>query len=101
LLAEADLAQLKQDGLPSAGISFNDLEKQTLTGFLSKCGLALSGREVKDALSRSAVSINGVSKNYKDNMNIIDCFSENKALFGKYFIVKLGKKKYFLFEYVK
>jgi tyrosyl-tRNA synthetase len=56
---------------------------------------------VKDALSRSAVSINGVSKNYKDNMNIIDCFSENKALFGKYFIVKLGKKKYFLFEYVK
>ena len=101
LLVEADLVQLQQDGLPSSKLNLGDLNKQTLTGLLSDCRLALSGREVKDALLRSAVFINGEAKCYKDNMNILDCFSSDKALFGKFFIAKLGKKKYHLFELEK
>ena len=101
LLVEADLVQLQQDGLPSSKLKLGDLNKQTLTGLFSDCRLALSGREVKDALSRSAVFINGEAKCYKDNMNILDCFSSDKALFGKFFIAKLGKKKYHLFELEK
>jgi tyrosyl-tRNA synthetase len=98
LLKEDDLIQLQQDGLPSARLNPADLNKQTLTNLLSDCGLALSGREVKDALTRNAVFINGASKGYEDNMQVVDCFSIKNALFGKFFIVKLGKKKYFLFE---
>ena len=100
-LVEADLVQLQQDGLPSSKLKLGDLNKQTLTGLFSDCRLALSGREVKDALSRSAVFINGEAKCYKDNMNILDSFSSDKALFGKFFIAKLGKKKYHLFELEK
>ncbi len=98
LLEENDLVQLQQDGLPSARLNLADQNKLTLTNLLSDCGLALSGREVKDALLRNAVFINGASKGYEDNMKISDCFSTKNALFGKFFIVKLGKKKYFLFE---
>lgn len=98
LLKEDDLVQLQQDGLPSARLNPAGLNKQTLTNLLSECGLAISGREVKDALTRNAVFINGASKGYEDNMQVVDCFSIKNALFSKFFIVKLGKKKYFLFE---
>jgi tyrosyl-tRNA synthetase len=98
LLEENDLVQLQQDGLPSGRLNLADQNKLTLTNLLSDCGLAHSGREVKDALLRNAVFINGASKGYEDNMKISDCFSIKNALFGKFFIVKLGKKKYFLFE---
>ena len=101
LLEENDLVQLQQDGLPSARLNLAGPNKLTLTNLLSNCGLALSGREVKDALLRNAVFINGIPKGYEDNMQVSDCFSIKNALYGKFFIVKLGKKKYFLFELEK
>ena len=101
LLEENDLVQLQQDGLPSARLSLSDPNKLTLTNLLSDCGLAHSGREVKDALLKNAVFINGIPKGYEDNMQVSDCFSIKNALYGKFFIVKLGKKKYFLFELEK
>ncbi|MBT7437385.1 MAG: tyrosine--tRNA ligase [Cellvibrionales bacterium] len=101
LLEENDLVQLQQDGLPSARLSLSDPNKLTLTSLLSDCGLAHSGREVKDALLKNAVFINGIPKGYEDNMQVSDCFSIKNALYGKFFIVKLGKKKYFLFELEK
>jgi tyrosyl-tRNA synthetase len=97
-LSEDDLVQLKQDGLPSSSLELSELDGQTMTGLFSECGLALSGKEVKDALLRNALSINGVTKRYEDNMKIARCFSLDHALFGRFFIVKLGKKKYHLFE---
>ncbi|MFT7267632.1 MAG: tyrosyl-tRNA synthetase [Porticoccus sp.] len=97
-LGEDDLVQLKQDGLPSSSLELSDLDGQTMTGLFSECGLALSGKEVKDALLRNALSINGATKCYEDNMKIARCFSLDHALFGRFFIVKLGKKKYHLFE---
>jgi tyrosyl-tRNA synthetase len=100
LLKEDDLVQLKQDGLPSSNLRRPELNEQSLTGLLSDCGLALSGREVKDALLRNALSINGSFKCYEDNMKAVECFSAAQALFERFFIVKLGKKKYHLFELI-
>ena len=97
-LSEEELVQLKQDGLPSSSLELSALDGQTMTGLFSECGLALSGREVKDALLRNALFINGVAKCYEDNMKVARCFSLDYALFGRFFIVKLGKKKYHLFE---
>ena len=96
-LNEDDLCQLRLDGLPSATLTQGDFAKP-LTSLLTDCGLAKAGREVKDALTRNAVFINGVAKGAEDNMSTRDSFSQSNALFGRFFLVKLGKKKNFLFE---
>ena len=57
-----------------------------------------AGREVKDALGRNAVLINGEAKGAEDNMKAAECFAKEKSLYNRFFIVKLGKKKYHLFE---
>ena len=62
--------------------------------------MAKAGREVKDALGRNSVFINGVAKGAADNMSTQDSFSVEHALYGRFFLVRLGKKKYHLFERV-
>jgi tyrosyl-tRNA synthetase len=52
------------------------------------------GKQIKDALGRNAVFINGRALGLADNMNLEAVFSEGAALFGEYYLVKLGKKKY-------
>jgi tyrosyl-tRNA synthetase len=32
------------------------------------------------------------------NANVTGCFELSEALYGRYYLVKLGKKKYHLFE---
>lgn len=98
LLSEGDLEQLRLDGLPSSNLQPADLVEKPLTSLLTECGMVKVGREVKDALGRNAVIINGEAKGLADNGASADCFSRQKALFGRFFIVKLGKKKYHLFE---
>lgn len=97
-LSEGDLRQLKQDGLPSSDVSLQDLDDKPLTTLLAEIGMVNAGREVKDALGRSAVWINGVAKSSEDNMKTAQIFQPSLALFGKYFLVKLGKKKNHLIE---
>tara|TARA_R110001592_G_scaffold356278_1_gene657746 strand:- start:633 stop:1943 length:1311 start_codon:yes stop_codon:yes gene_type:complete len=97
-LTETDLQQLKQDGMPASDLNAAELEGQMLTGIFVDCGLVNAGREVKDALGRNAVLINGVAKGSADNMNVVECFAVEHALFGRFFMVKLGKKKHHLFE---
>ncbi|WP_297184571.1 tyrosine--tRNA ligase [uncultured Porticoccus sp.] len=99
-LSEGDLEQLKQDGMPASNLSATDLYDKPLTGLLVECGLAKAGREVKDALGRSAVWVNGVAKDEADNLVASHSFAPAQALFGRFFIVKLGKKKYHLLELV-
>lgn len=99
-LGEGDLRQLKQDGLPSSDVSLQDLDDKPLTTLLAEVGMVNAGREVKDALGRSAVWINGVAKSSEDNMKTAQIFQPSLALFGKYFLVKLGKKKNHLIEVV-
>jgi len=69
-----------------------------LTNLLSDCGMAKAGREVKDALGRNSVYINGAAKGMDDNMSAPESFALSQALFGRFFLVRLGKKKYHLFE---
>ena len=99
-LSEADLEQLKLDGLPYVKVSRDDLTELPMTTLLTDCGMVNSGKQVKDALGRSAVFINGEAKSSEDNMRLPECFAESAALYGRFFIVKLGKKKYQLLELV-
>lgn len=97
-LGEADFLQLQQDGLPSSKIERASLNSLPLTQLLSDVELAASGKQIKDALVRGAVSINGVAKSLDDNMKAAESFAEENAFFGRFFMVKVGKKKYHLFD---
>jgi tyrosyl-tRNA synthetase len=97
-LSIADLEQLGLDGLPSSKIAPQDWSEKPMTGLFSDSGLASNGKQVKDALGRNAVIINGDAIGWDDNMNIVGVFDQSKALHGRFFIVKLGKKSYHLFE---
>lgn len=97
-LSEQDLQQLRQDGLPSSSLEGEDLSQKPLTQLFVDAEIVKAGREVKDALGRNSVFINGISKGSEDNMNAPQLFSAENALYGRFFLVRLGKKKYHLFE---
>jgi tyrosyl-tRNA synthetase len=97
-LSEQDLQQLHQDGLPSSSLSGEDLAQKPLTQLFVDAGMVKAGREVKDALGRNSVFINGISKGSEDNMSAEQLFSADNALYDRFFLVRLGKKKYHLFE---
>jgi len=99
-LSEQDFQQLRQDGLPSSVLADQDLQENPLTSLLAECGMASAGREVKDALGRNSVFVNGRPKGTADNMNGPSIFAVNAALYGRFFLVRLGKKKYHIFERV-
>ncbi|MCD8521865.1 MAG: tyrosine--tRNA ligase [Saccharospirillaceae bacterium] len=100
-LSEAELEQIKLDGLPSSDLQLNGLADIPMTTLFTDSGMVKAGREVKDALGRNAIFINGAAQGAEDNMKIAEVFSPEKALYGRFFLVKLGKKKYHLFEIVK
>lgn len=96
-LSEQDLAQIQLDGLPSTEFKLSDLTDLPLTSFFTESGLASNGKQVKDALQRNSVFVNGVAKGMADNMLATEIFASDKGYFNKYFLVKLGKKKHHLF----
>ncbi|KAA1192072.1 tyrosine--tRNA ligase [Pseudohalioglobus sediminis] len=96
-LAEGDLAQLRQDGLPASTVSRADFP-ETLTQMLTDAGMAGSGKQVKDALGRNAVTVNNRSLGWEDNARVAASFEPSEALHGRFYLCKLGKKKYHLFE---
>ena len=97
-LSESDMQQLRQDGLPSSSLQRAGLDGGSLTQILTESGMANSGKQIKDALGRGAVLVNGRSLTAEDNMNPAACFVPAEAMFGRFYLVKLGKKKYHLFE---
>lgn len=97
-LSESDLSQLKLDGLPSSEISRQQLGDKPLTQLLADEGMAASGKQVKDALGRNAVLINGGPVSMESNMDVSACFAVDKAFYSRFYVVKLGKKKYHLFD---
>lgn len=97
-LGESDFEQLQQDGLPSSKLMRSEISDVPLTQILADAEMAVSGKQVKDALARDAVFINGVAKSAEDNMQSALSFSAEKAFFNRFYLVKLGKKKYHLFE---
>lgn len=95
-LNEADYEQLSQDGLPSSQLLKGGFEEKPLTQLFSEVELA-NGKQVKDALQRNAVMVNGQSVGIEMIADAATVFSVERSCFGKYFLVKLGKKKHHLF----
>jgi len=98
-LTESDWAQLKLDGLPSTTLNRADLRDKPLTQLLSESGVVASGKQIKDALARKAVFVNSAALSSEDNMRTEACFAPENALFGNYYLVKVGKKNYHLFDF--
>ncbi len=98
-LSESDFEQLRQDGLPATTLARGVLP-ETVTQMLTEAGMVGSGKQVKDALGRNAVLVNGCALGWDDNAAPGAAFGAEKALFGRYYLTRLGKKKYHLFELV-
>ena len=98
-LTEGDLLQLRLDGLPASTIARADFP-ETLTQLLADARMVSSGKQVKDALGRQAVTVNDRTLSLEDNSKMPDCFPSAHAMFGCFYLVKLGKKKYHLFEVI-
>jgi tyrosyl-tRNA synthetase len=96
-LTENDLAQLRLDGLPATSLLRAELP-ETLTQLLAEAGMAASGKQVKDALGRDAVTFNNQVVGLGDNGDLASCFAPSRAIYNRFYLVKLGKKKYHLFE---
>jgi tyrosyl-tRNA synthetase len=96
-LTESDVLQLRQDGLPASSVERGDLP-ETLTQMLTGAGMASSGKQVKDALARNAVVVNDRVLGLEDNAEVARCFPRSEAAFDRFYLVRLGKKKYHLFE---
>ena len=97
-LSKKDFEQMCQDGISSSSVDEEGLLQKPLTQILTDCGMVKAGREVKDALGRHSVFVNGISQGNSDNMKAREIFSKERALHGRFFLVRLGKKKYHLFE---
>ncbi|MGR6724401.1 tyrosine--tRNA ligase [Aeromonas veronii] len=87
-LGESDLAQLAQDGMPCSTVS----GETVLVSLLVSCGLANSKRIARELLAAGAISLNGVLK--QD-----DQLSATDRLFGRYLLLRRGKKQYHLVEW--
>jgi len=99
-LSESDFLQLQQDGLPSSKLIRSEIAELPLTHLLADAELAASGKQIKDALARGAVFVNGAAKSIDDNMRSVSCFALEDAFFNRFYLVRVGKKKYHLFEIV-
>jgi tyrosyl-tRNA synthetase len=87
-LTESDLAQLAQDGMPSAQI---DGAQNGLTDVLAASGLAKSKTEARTFITGGSVAING------NKVEAIDHKIEaGERLFGRYTLLRRGKKNYSL-----
>ncbi|MGL6416525.1 tyrosine--tRNA ligase [Aeromonas allosaccharophila] len=87
-LGESDLAQLAQDGMPSSTVC----GETDLVSLLVSCGLANSRRIARELLAAGAISLNGVLKQ-DDQLSAAD------RLFGRYLLLRRGKKQYHLVEW--
>ena len=56
--------------------------------------------QAKDALSNAALLINGHVTSMEDNMAAPRCFAVERAMYGRFFLARLGKRSYHLFELV-
>lgn len=87
-LGESDLAQLAQDGMPSSTVS----GETDLVSLLVSCGLANSKRIARELLAAGAISLNGTIKQDEQ-------LSTDDRLFGRYLLLRRGKKQYHLVEW--
>ncbi len=94
-LAEPDLEQLALDGLPASGLNRQDLPP-TFSQLLNQVELA-TGKQIKDALAREAVLVNGQPVVGGQTVTCDTALDPRRALHGRFHLVRFGKKKYHLF----
>ena len=93
-LGEADLEQLALDGLPCDRIQRAELPP-TLSQLLAQVGVA-AGKQIKDALAREAVLVNGQAVAGGPTVTCEEALKPERALHGRFYLVRFGKKKYHL-----
>lgn len=93
-LDEADLEQLALDGLPCDSIDFADLPP-TFSQLLAQVGVA-AGKQIKDALAREAVLVNGQAVSGGPTVTCEEALLSKRALHGRFYLVRFGKKTYHL-----
>jgi len=87
-LQAGDLAQLQLDGLPTTQMAS---ASPTLLEALVESGLAASNRAAREFIANNAVSVNGAK--WQDPAALL---SPEQALFGRYFVLRRGKKQFHL-----
>ena len=87
-LGESDLAQLAQDGMPNCRIE----GEPDLVTLLVESGLASSKRVARELLAAGAISLNGAIRQ-DERLSAVD------RLFGRYLLLRRGKKQYRLVEW--
>ena len=88
-LNESDLAQLAQDGLPATEVVESE---KSLVELLTSCELAKSNKMAREFTKNGAVNING--EKATDTEMVLQ---KSDALFGKYTVIKRGKRLFNLF----
>ena len=86
-LSASDFEQLKQDGLPATAM--DEAEVPILLA-LSNTGLAASNRQAREFVDAGAVKLNGHSIDKKDYNAPV---KTDDALFNKFSVLQVGKKK--------
>jgi tyrosyl-tRNA synthetase len=94
-LAEPDLAQLALDGLPASRLNRQDLPP-TFSQLLNQVELA-TGKQIKDALAREAVLVNGLPVVGGQTVTCDIALDRSRAMHDRFYLVRFGKKKYHLF----
>ena len=94
-LAGPDLAQLALDGLPASRLNRQDLPP-TFSQLLNQVELA-TGKQIKDALAREAVLVNGLPVVGGQTVTCAIALDRSRALHDRFHLVRFGKKKYHLF----
>lgn len=85
-LTESDLAQLAQDGVPGVAL---DPSASGLIDALVGAGLAKSKSEARTFIQGGSVAINGHKAEALDHQ-----FDEGERLFGRFTLLRRGKKNY-------
>lgn len=88
-LGEQDLAQLAQDGMPSCRVE----GEQSLVTLLVEAGLVASRRIARELLAAGAISLNGEPKQDEQ-------LTPGDRLFGRYLLLRRGKKQYQLVQWL-
>ena len=88
MLTESDFAQLRLDGLPSTAL----VEPHTLVEAMVQTELASSNKMAREFIGNGAVSVNG--EKVADSAALL---LKEQARFGRYWLVKRGKKLFHLF----
>ncbi len=95
VLFSNNFASLKEESLKElfANAKIEVKESMKLEDLLIFIKAASSKREAREFIKNNAVSVNGEKVN-----DALKEFDKNDALFGKYLVVKRGKKNYYLVE---